>query len=107
MSYDFMMMKPREGRESEIESLEDLDAHTLLRQDPALLVEVLSSLLPHIAWRKADGGGWVGSPDGEASWDECRIEAAAETSWSIRPSHRAGTRNLVPVICATLGLLAF
>ncbi len=41
-----MMMKPRPGRESEIESLEDLGEHTLLRQDPAALVEALSSLFP-------------------------------------------------------------
>ena len=46
MSYDFMMMKPRPGRESEIESLEDLGEHTLLRQEPAALVEALSSLFP-------------------------------------------------------------
>ncbi len=38
MSYDFMMMKPRPERESEIESLEDLGEHTLQRQDPAALV---------------------------------------------------------------------
>ena len=61
MSYDFMMMKPRPERESEIESLEDLGEHTLLRQDPAALVEALSSLLPDIAWRREDGGGWFGS----------------------------------------------
>ena len=34
-------------------------------------------------------------------------EAAADYSWSISTSHRAGPRNLVPVICDTLGLLAF
>jgi hypothetical protein len=106
MSYDFMMMKPKEGRESEIESLEDLGAHTLQRQDPAALIEALSSLFPGIEWRNDDSG-WFGSLKVDDSWYEFRIEASADTSWSIRTSHRAGPRNLVPVICDTLGLLAF
>ena len=106
MSYDFTMMKPRPGRESEIESLEDLGEHTLLRQDPAALVEALSSLFPAIAWRREEDG-WFGSLSGDDSWHEFCIEAAADTSWSIRTSHRAGTHNLVPLICDTLGLLAF
>jgi hypothetical protein len=107
MSCDFMMMKPKAGRESEIESLEDLGEHTLLRQDPAALIEALSSLFPAIAWRREEDGGWFGSLDGDDSWYEFRIEAAADFSWTVRTSHRAGTRNLVPVICDTLGLLAF
>jgi len=102
-----MMMKPKPGRESEIESLEDLGEHTLVRQDPAGLVEALSSLFPDIAWRKQDGGGWFGSLKGDDSWYEFRIEGAADYSWSISTSHRAGPHNLVPVICDTLGLLAF
>ena len=107
MSYDFMMMKPREGRESEIESLEDLGEHTLLRQDPAALVEALSSLFPEIAWRREEAGGWFGALKDDDSWHEFRIDGAADTSWSIRTSHRAGARNLVPRICDRLGLLAF
>jgi hypothetical protein len=107
MSYDFMMMKPKPERASEIESLEDLGEHTLLRQDPAALVAALSSLFPDIAWCREDGGGWFGSLKGDDSWYEFRIEAAADYSWSISASHRAGPRNLVPVICDTLGLLAF
>lgn len=106
MSYDFMMMKARPGRESEIESLEDLGAHTLQLQDPAALVEVLSSLFPEIEWRKDDSG-WFGSLRGDDCWYEFRIEAAADTSWSIHTSHRSGPRNLVPFICDRLGLLAF
>lgn len=101
-----MMMKPRPGRESEIESLEDLGAHTLVQQDPAALVEALSSLFPDIAWRKDDSG-WSGSLGSDDSWYQFRIEAAADYSWSISTSHRSGTRNLVPVICDRLGLLAF
>ncbi len=107
MSYDFMMMKPKPERESDIESLEDLGEHTLLRQEPAALVEALSSLFPDIAWRREEAGGWFGALKGDDSWHEFRIEATPDTSWSIRTSHRAGTRNLVPVICDTLGLLAF
>jgi hypothetical protein len=107
MSYDFMMMKPKPGRESEIESLEDLGEHTLLRQDSVALVEALSSLFPEIAWREQDNGGWFGALKGDESWYEFRIEGVRDTSWSIRTSHRVGPRNLVPVICDTLGLLAF
>jgi hypothetical protein len=107
MSYDFMMMKPRPGRESEIESLEDLGEHTLLRQDPAVLVEALSSLFSDIEWRKEERGGWFGSLKGDDCWYEFRIEAEADTSWSIRTSHRAGPRNIVPMICDRLGQLAY
>jgi len=106
MSYDFIMMKPNPERESEIESLEDLGEHTLQRLDSAALVEALSSLFPEMAWRREDGG-WFGTLKGDDSWYEFRIEEAADYSWSIRTSHRAGTRNLVPVICDRLGLLAF
>jgi hypothetical protein len=106
MSYDFTMMKPKPGV-TEIESMEDLGEHTLLRQDPADLVEALSSLFPQLAWRKQDDGGWFGSLQGEESWYEFRIEATPDYAWSICTSHRAGTRNLVPVICDTLGVLAF
>jgi hypothetical protein len=107
MSHDFTMMKPKPERESEIESLEDLGEHTLLRQEPAALVEGLSLLFPDIEWRNDDSGGWFGALKGDDSWHEFRIEAAADYSWSIRSSHRAGPRDLVPVICDTLGLLAF
>jgi hypothetical protein len=107
MSHDFMMMKSRPGRESEIESLEDLGEYTLLRQDPAALLEALSALFPRIEWRKEESGGWFGSLRDDDSWHEFRIEAAADTSWSIRTSHRAGPRNIVPVICDRLGLLAY
>ena len=85
-----MMMKPRPGRESEIDSLEDLGEHTLLRQEPAPLVAALSSLFPEIVWRQEDGGGWLGALTGADSWYELRIEATLDTSWSIRTSHRAG-----------------
>ena len=107
MSYDFMMMKPKPERETEIESLEDLGEHTLLRQEPAALIEGLSSLFPEIEWRKEEAGGWFGALKGDDSWYEFRIEAAPDVSWSIRTSHRAGPHNLVPKICDTLGLLAF
>ena len=107
MSYDFMMMKPKPERQSEIESLEDLGEHTLLRQQPAALVKALSSLFPDVAWREEEGGGWFGSLKRDDSWYEFRIEAAPDVSWSIRTSHRNGPRNLVPAICDTLGLLAF
>jgi hypothetical protein len=107
MSYDFTMMKPKEGLTDEIESLEDLGERTLLRQEPADLVAALSSLFPQLAWRKQDDGDWFGSFESEDSWYEFRIEATPDYSWTVRTSHRAGTRNLVPVICDTLGLLAF
>jgi len=44
MSYDFIMMKPQADVMAEIESLEDLGERTLLRQDPAALVDALSLL---------------------------------------------------------------
>lgn len=101
-----MMMKPKPDV-AEIESMEDLGEHTLLRQDPATLVEALSSLFPQLAWRNEDDGCWFGSLQGEDCWYEFRIEATPDYAWSIYTSHRAGTRNLVPVICDTLGVLAF
>ncbi|HEX2366199.1 MAG TPA: hypothetical protein VHJ00_14390 [Bradyrhizobium sp.] len=107
MSYDFMMMKPRPEVTVEIESMEDLGERTLLRQDPAALKAALSSLFPELAWRQEDSGGWFGALQGEDSWYEFRIEAAPDYAWSICTSHRAGTRNLVPIICDTLGVLAF
>jgi len=107
VSYDFTMMKPRPEVTIEIESLEDLGERTLLRQDPAELVEALSSLFPQMTWRKEDDGGWFGSLQGEDSWYEFRIEALLDFSWSVRTSHRTGTRNLIPLICDTLGVLAF
>ena len=107
MSYDFTMMKPKAGLSDEIESLEDLGARTLLRQDPAELVEGLSSLFPRLVWRKQDDGGWFGSFEGDESWYEFRIDATPEYSWTVRTSHRAGPRNPVPLICDTLGILAF
>jgi hypothetical protein len=107
MSYDFTMMKPKPGLMTEIESMEDLGERTLLRQDPVALVEALSSLFPQVAWRKEDSGGWFGSLRGDGSWHEFRIEGAADYAWSICTSHRTGTRNVVPMICDTLGVLAF
>ena len=107
MSYDFTMMKPKAELSSEIASLEDLGERTLLRQDPADLVEALSSLFPQLDWRKEDDGGSFGALTGEDSWYEFRIEEAPDFSWTVRTSHRAGTRNLIPVICDTLGVLAF
>src|SRR5689334_20454242 len=83
VSYDFTMMKPRPEVTIEIESLEDLGERTLLRQDPAELVEALSSLFPQMTWRKEDDGGWFGSLQGEDSWYEFRIEALLDFSWSV------------------------
>jgi hypothetical protein len=107
MSYDFTMMKPRPEVTIEIESLEELGERTLLRQDPAELIKALSSMFPQLAWRKEDDGGWFGALTGEHSWYEFRIDATPDFSWTVRTSHRAGTRNLIPVICDTLGILAF
>ena len=102
-----MMMKPKPGLIDEIESPEDLGEHTLLRQDPAGTVEALSSLFPELTWRKEDDGDWFGSLQGEDSWYEFWIGARPDYTWSICTSRRAGTRNLVPIICDTLGVLAF
>jgi len=107
MSYDFTMMKPKVGLTDEIESLEDLGERTLLRQEPAGLVEALSSLFPQLAWRKQEDGGWFGSLTGDDSWYEFRIDAMPDYSWTVRTSHRAGPRSLIPLICDTLGILAF
>jgi hypothetical protein len=107
MSYDFMMMKPKADVMAEIESLEDLGEHTLLRQDPATLVEALSSLFPELAWNKESDGGWFGSLEGSDTWYEFRIGAEPDYSWSVCTSRLTNTRSLVPIICDTLGLLAF
>jgi hypothetical protein len=105
MSYDFMMMKPKAA--AAIESLEDLGEHTLLRQDPADLVEALSSLFPDLAWNRDNDGSWFGWLEGDDGRYEFRIGAEPDYSWSIYTSRRARTRALVPIICDTLGLLAF
>jgi len=107
MSYDFIMMKPQADVMAEIESLEDLGERTLLRQDPAALVEALSFLFAGLAWNRESDGGWLASLEGDDTWYEFRIGAEPDYSWSVKTSHRAGTRNLVPLICDRLGLLAF
>lgn len=106
MSYDFIIMKPKADI-TEIESLDDLGEHTLLRQDSAALVEALSSLFPQLAWRHESDGGWFGSLQADDTWYEFTIGAAADYSWSVGTSHRATTGNVVPTICDRLGLLAF
>jgi hypothetical protein len=105
MSYDFMMMKPKDG--ILIEALEDLGEHTLLRQEPAALVEALSSLFPALAWREEESGGWFGSLQGEDTWYEFRIGGEPDYAWSVCTSRLTNTRKLVAVICDSLGLLAF
>jgi hypothetical protein len=107
MSYDFMMMKPKADVMAEIESLEDLGEHTLLRQDPAALVDALSSLFPELGWNKESDGGWFGSLQGDDTWYEFHIGAEPDYSWSVCTSRLSNTRSLVPIICDTLGLLAF
>jgi hypothetical protein len=98
MSYDFIMMKPR-AEIMEIETLDDLGGHTLLAQEPSVLVEALSSLFPELAWEKEAEGG--------DTWYEFRIGAEPDYAWSVCTSDGAKSRNLVPIICDRLGLLAF
>jgi hypothetical protein len=105
MSYDFMMMKPKAG--ITIETMEDLGEQTLLRQDPAALVEALSSLFPELEWQQEPGGAWFGSLQGDDTWYELRIGAEPDYAWSVCTSRRTTTRKLVPIICDSLGLLAF
>jgi hypothetical protein len=105
MSYDFIMMKPR-AEVMEIETMDDFGEHTLLRQEPSALVEALSSLFPELAWEKQTDG-WFGSFEGGDSWYEFRIGAEADYAWSVCTSDGAKSRNLVPIICDRLGLLAF
>jgi hypothetical protein len=105
MSYDFIMMKPR-AEVMEIETMEDLGEHTLLPQEPSMLVEALSSLFPELAWEK-EADGWFGSIEGGDSWYEFRIGAEPDYAWSVCTSDGAKSRSLVPIICDRLGLLAF
>jgi hypothetical protein len=107
MSYDFTIMMPKADIATEIESLEDLGERTLLRQNPATLVAALSSLFPQLAWRSEPDGSWFGSLAGDDTWYEFRIGAEPDYSWSICTSHLTSKRSVVPVICDTLGLLAF
>ena len=107
MSYDFTIFKPKADIATEIESLEDLGERTLLRHDPAALVEALSSLFPELAWRNEADGGWFGSLEGDDTWYEFRIGAEPDYAWSVCTSHLASKRSVVPTICDTLGLLAF
>ena len=103
MSYDFYMMKPRLA----IRSPDDLSEETLLEQEPSALVASLSALFPELAWRRETEGGWFGSLDGEDTRYEFRIDARPSLMWSIHTSHRTRTRNLIPLICNALGVLAF
>jgi hypothetical protein len=105
MSYDFIMLKPR-AEVMEIETMDDFGEHTLVRQEPSDLVEALSSLFPELAWEKQTDG-WFGSLEGGDSWYEFRIGAEADYAWSVCTSDGAKSRNLVPIICDRLGLLAF
>jgi hypothetical protein len=105
MSYDFIMMKPK-AEVMEIETMEDLGEQTLLAQEPSVLVEALSSLFTELAWEK-ETGGWFGSLEGGDTWYEFRIGAEPDYAWSVCTSDGAKSRNLVPVICDRLGLLAF
>ena len=105
MSYDFIMMKPR-AEVMEIETMDDLGEHTLLPQEPAGLVEALSSMFPELAW-ETQGDGWFGSLEGGDTWYEFRIGAEADYAWSVCTSDGAKSRSLVPIICDRLGLLAF
>ena len=105
MSYDFIMMKPR-AEVMEIETMDDLGEHPLLRQETSELVDALSSLFPELAWEK-QADGWFGSLEGGDTWYEFRIGAEADYAWSVCTSDGAKSRNLVPIICDRLGLLAF
>lgn len=105
MSYDFIMMKPR-AEVMEIETMDDFGEHTLLPQEPAGLVEALSSMFPELAW-ETQGAGWFGSLEGGDTWYEFRIGAEADYAWSVCTSDGAKSRSLVPIICDRLGLLAF
>ena len=110
MSYDFLIMKPRAeigAGLTAIESMDDLGERTLLRQEPSALVEALSSLFPLVAWRKESDGSWFGALQADDTWYEFRVDAAAEYAWSVRTSHQAARRTVVPTICDRLGLLAF
>jgi hypothetical protein len=107
MSHDFMMMLPKADVATEIESLEDFGERTLLRQDPAALVDALSALFPELAWRRETDGGWSASLLRDEGSYEFTIGAEPDYSWSVCTSHRINTRSLVPIICDALGLLAF
>jgi hypothetical protein len=105
MSYDFTMMKPK-AEVMEIETMDDLGEHTLLRQQPSDLVEALSSLFPELVWEK-QADGWFGWLEGDDGRYEFKIGTEPDYSWSVYTSRRARTRSLVPIICDRLGLLAF
>ncbi len=106
MSYDFIMMQPR-AEVVDIETMDDLGEHTLLRQEPAGLVEALSSMFPELAWEREADGGWLGALEGGDTGYEFRIGAEADYAWSVCTSDGARSRRLVPIICDRLGLLAF
>lgn len=103
MSYDFLLMKPI----APIQSPSDLREETLAVQDPAATLAALRVLVPAAQWRQEADGGWFGSLDSEDGWYEFRIGPVSDIAWSIATSHRAGSRSLVPRICAALDLIAF
>lgn len=105
MSYDFIMMKPK-AEVMEIEEMDDLGERMLLPQEPAAVVEALSSLFPELAWEKQTDG-WFGSLEGGDTSYEFRIGAEPDYAWSVCTSESSKSRSLVPIICDRLGLLAF
>jgi hypothetical protein len=103
VSYSFLMMKPRTA----IGSRNDFSESALIKQEPMALVGALSLLFPTLVWSKTHSRGWFASLDHEETWYEFSIGGAPDYAWSIQASHRAQTRNLIPLICKTLGLVAF
>lgn len=103
MSYDFFMMKPK----AEIRSTQDLSEDTLLVQDPEVVVQALTALLPELTWKRAPDGNWSGALQSDDTWYEFRIDARPDHVWLVRTSRRTNTRRLIPLICDALGLLAF
>jgi hypothetical protein len=102
MSYDFMMAK----LSLRACSIDDFNEHTMLEQDPAVLMAGLSAMEPGITWNREADGDWYGMVEGEDGTYRFHISAESDVLWTVRTSHWAATRRLIPRICATLGVAA-
>lgn len=102
MSYGFLMLKPK----APIATPDEIAEDRLVLQDPAAVRRGLDEIVPGIAWQWEETR-WFGRVTHGADWYEFSVPAGPDHVWTIATSHGAFDRELVPLISAKLGLVAF